>query len=203
MPSCAQHLLEGRDRAFPDLGPRGRTVAGPAHLQDNCLGRFLAGTGHVEAARGNCRNSESVPQHVVDDVIVGIIELEPAAAPGPVVSSQGQMQQLVREHEHQVVVGETGGKGRICNQAARRKYAHCRHAIVELDAHRGGETGKMRQRHRHHAQRPHDARQDGGAGRRRCRNTAHAAVTLRSRSNIARSAPSAPHFSTMSVSSVS
>jgi hypothetical protein len=44
----------------------------------------------------------------------------------------------VREHEHEIVTGEPGRKSRICNQAAGRENAHCRHAIVEIDTHRCG-----------------------------------------------------------------
>ena len=96
-------------------------------------------------------------QHVIDDVVVRVIEFQPAAASGSVVGSQGQMQQLVREHEHEIVIGEPGRKGRICNQAAGGENAHCRHAIVEIDTHRCGKAGKVRQWHRDHPQRPHDA----------------------------------------------
>ena len=105
LPSGIEHLLEGRNRAFPDLGPRERHVAGPAHLQDDFLGRFLAGAGHVETARRDCRDTERVPQHVIYDVVVRVIKLQPAAAPGSVVGSQGQMQQLVRKNEYQIVIG--------------------------------------------------------------------------------------------------
>ena len=133
---------------------------------------------------------------------MGVVELEPAAAFGAVVGAQGKVQQLVRKNEDQIVVVEPRGKGRIGNQSPGREDAHGRHAIVERDAHRGGKPGRwgsgtvsirnalmMRAR---------VARSGSGL-----RNAAHAAVTFRNRSNMARSAPSAPHFSTRSVSSVS
>ncbi len=142
-------------------------MAGPAHLQDELLGRFLARAGHVEATGGDRRDPERVPQHVIDDVVVGVIEFEPAAASGSVVSAQGQVQQLVREHEHEIVAGEPGRKGRICNQAAGRENAHCRHAIVEINTYRCGQAGKMRQRHGDHPQRPHDPVDGGAIDRRR------------------------------------
>ena len=203
LPGRAEHLFERRGHAFPDLGPRRRGIAGPAHLQDDFLGRFVARAGHVEAARGDRRDPERVPQHVVDDVVVGVVEFEPAAALGAVVGPQGQVQQLVRKHEHEIVAGEPGRKGRIGNQAAGRENAHRRHAIVEIDTHRCGQAGKVRQRHGDHPQRPHDTGARRAIGRRRWRRAAHAVATFRKSSSIARSAPREPHFSTISVSSVS
>ena len=104
----------------------------------------------IDVGRGGIARGldpERVAQHVIDDVVVCVVEFEPAAASGSVMSPQGQVQQLVREHKHEIVAGEPGRKGRICNQAAGCENAHCRHAIVEIDTHRCGKASKMRQWH--------------------------------------------------------
>ena len=116
-------------------------------------------------------DAELGAQHVVDDVVVRVVELELARALGAVVRAQREMQQLVRQHEHQLVVVEPRGEVRVGDQPAGREHAHGRHAIVERDAHRGGQSGEMRQRHRDHAQPLLDARERASRSarpRRRC-----------------------------------
>ena len=158
---------------------------------------------HVEPAGRDRSKAQFRPQDVVDDVVVGVIELEPAAAARAVMRAKRQMQELMRQHEHQFIVLQARGKARIYEQSAGREYPHRRNAPVETDADRGREPAEMRQRHRDHAQAILDALQRRAIGSGIGDRDVHCFVTVFSKSSIALSAPSVPHCSTRSVSSVS
>ncbi len=77
-------------------------------------------------------------QDVVDDVVVRVVELEMPTAPRTIVRPKRQVQQLVRQHEHQFVFLELLREGRIDDDTPRGKHAHRRHAVVERHACFGG-----------------------------------------------------------------
>ena len=104
-----------------------------------CSADFSRAPGMSRPPAGNRRDAERDAQHVVDDVVVRVVELEPADALGAVVGAQRKVQELVRQHEDQLVVVEPRGEGRIGDQTAGREHAHGRHALVDVDAHRGRE----------------------------------------------------------------
>ena len=63
-----------------------------------------------------------------------VIELQMMAAARAIVRPQGQMQELVREDEDQLIVSELLREFRIDDQPPGGEHAHRRHARIERDS---------------------------------------------------------------------
>ena len=162
--TLSQRLADRRVLAFPDLRARAHQVGIAAHLDHDVLGRARAGARHVEATGRNGGEAEFAAQDVVDDVVVRVVELEPAGAAGAVMGAKCQMKQFMCQHKDQFVVLQPRGEAGIGDHPAGGEDAHGRDAPVEIDAHRGGQSRKMRQRHRDHAQSVLDPLERGAVG---------------------------------------
>ena len=171
-----------------------------AHFQYDLFGGFFARAGHIQPARRDLLKTQLRAQHVVDDVIVRVVELHAVAAARAVVRAQRKVQHFMRQHEHQLVVFQLGNKRRIRHHAPGGKHAHRRHACIDVHARGGHQARQMRKRHGDHAQAFLHAGQRIAA-RQRCSH--QNCATFFSKSNIALSAPNAPQRSTRSVTSVS
>ena len=72
----AEHAAGDGRLAVPDPRARRDVVAVPSHLDHDLLGGFFPRARHVEAAGRDGRDAEGGAQHVVDDVVVRVVELE-------------------------------------------------------------------------------------------------------------------------------
>ena len=78
--SDAERLIDRHDVAIPHLRAR-RVVSALRRISSTISSADrVARTRHVEAAGRNGRHAERMPQHVVDDVVVRVVEFEMAAS---------------------------------------------------------------------------------------------------------------------------
>src|SRR5262249_30524441 len=142
--------------------------------------------------------------NVVDDVIVGVVELERIAAYPSVVRPQGQVEDLVGQHEYQLVLSELTNELGIHGETSGREDADGRNPAVQRDPHGPRQSREMGKGHGDHAQGMFQAALRFQGVRCVVRGSGgHSFVTLLSRLNMVSSAPRAPQRSTRSARSVS
>ena len=132
LPRRAEHLPDRRDLALPDLRCA-TTSASPFRRISSTISSadFSRAPGMSSPPAGIVGDAERRAQHVVDDVVVRVVELELAASPWRGHGSAGPDAAVRARARTRVVVVEPRGEVRIGDQPAGREHAHGRHALVE------------------------------------------------------------------------